>query len=300
MESSPLRTASANQRRRGGYCGAAQPQGRQCRYGLEDFEEIARALAKPLCEFGTSQTLLVAFWNAALAYVAAEATDRLEFLSLGVVHFVCGLTSDSAESVLGLLENEAVDTVRSIPLTGLLGISQTSCGCMCLVSSDPQGKGTDVYFGMQATQGLAEAVAGSDLMEACMEALRGKAAKKPMPSALKKKGGAKGGARKKARFEGDDSDGGSPGDGGAVGPAVQPKAKVPSTKENVKKLIGSGGGWMKRRAAAAEEEEEEAEDEIEDSGVRHRCGTTSLVSHHICASATNASGCRALWQDCAY
>ena len=124
--------------------------------------------------------------------------------------------------------------------------------------------------GVQATQSLADAVTASDVMDACMDALRGKAAKKPMPSALKKKGAAKAGGRKKARFEGADSDDGSAGGGGAAAAAdaQRPKAKVPATKANVNKLISGGGGWMKRRKAAEEEEEEGDADEIEDSDVR--------------------------------
>lgn len=78
---------------------------------MEDFEEIARALAKPLCEFGTSQALLLAVWNAALAYVRGAAAERLEFLSLGLAHFVRGLNADTAEAVLAQLEGDAVDPV---------------------------------------------------------------------------------------------------------------------------------------------------------------------------------------------
>ena len=86
------------------------------RYGMEDFEEIARALAKPLNEFGTSQGLLLSVWSAALSYVAAAATERLELVSLGMVHFVPGLNADSAENVLAQLETEAVGTVRPLLL----------------------------------------------------------------------------------------------------------------------------------------------------------------------------------------
>lgn len=140
-----------------------------------------------------------------------------------------------------------------------------------------------VRGGVQATQSLADAVTASDVMDACMDALRGKAAKKPMPSALKKKGAAKAGGRKKARFEGADSDDGSADGGGAAAAAdaPRPKAKVPATKANVNKLISGGGGWMKRRKAAEEEEEEGDADEIEDSDVRR-----SLLARMIACSAT--------------
>eukprot|EP00892_Ulva_mutabilis_P001238 jgi/Ulvmu1/11114/UM070_0030.1 len=199
----------------------------ESRYGMEDFQEIARALAKPLNEFGTSQALLLSVWNAGLGYVAAAAPERLEFISLGMVHFVPGLNAESAETVLGQLESESIDM----------------------------------------TQGLAEAVAGSDVVEPCLRVLREKAAKKPMPSALKKKGAAKGG-RKKARFQkGADSDGDSDDDAAGAGKEARPrpKAKVPATKENVNKLISGGGGWVKRRGGESDEEEEDEEDAIEDT-----------------------------------
>lgn len=82
---------------------------------MEDFEEIARALAKPLNEFGTAQGLLLSVWSAALAYVAAAAAERLEFITLGMVHFVPGLNADSADTVLAQLETESVGTVRPLP-----------------------------------------------------------------------------------------------------------------------------------------------------------------------------------------
>lgn len=114
-----------------------------------------------------------------------------------------------------------------------------------------------------------------------MDALRGKAAKKPLPSALKKKGAAKPGGRKKARFgDGGDSDDSSQGAAVDVTAAARPKAKVPATKENVNKLISGGGGWIKRRRSAAEEQEEEP-DEIEDSEVRTPQRTPRQSVHKI-------------------
>lgn len=97
---------------------------------MEDFDEIAKSLAKPLCEFGTSQALLLSLWAAAVKYVGVAPTERLEFLSLGMMHFVRGLNADSAETVLGMLENDGVGVVRPpVPnLAAPLG-SLSLCSC---------------------------------------------------------------------------------------------------------------------------------------------------------------------------
>jgi hypothetical protein len=76
-----------------------------CRYGVEDFADIAAALAGPMAEFVTAQPLLLALWRGAIAWVAAEPEGRAEYLTLGLTHFAAGLSGPSAEAVLMQLEH---------------------------------------------------------------------------------------------------------------------------------------------------------------------------------------------------
>lgn len=76
------------------------------RYGLEDFDEIAAILARPLAEFGTPQPMLVSLWSSAVAFVAKDAANRTEYFTYAMIHFTPGLSSDSATAVLKKLEEE--------------------------------------------------------------------------------------------------------------------------------------------------------------------------------------------------
>lgn len=82
------------------------------RYGLEDFEEIAGVLARPLTEFGTPQPMLASLWSAAAAFVAKDCASRTEYLSYAMVSFIPGLSSGTAAAVLKKLEAGATDDVR--------------------------------------------------------------------------------------------------------------------------------------------------------------------------------------------
>lgn len=81
------------------------------RYGLEDFDEIAHILARPLTEFGTPQPMLASLWSAAAAFVAKDPASRTEYLSYAMLHFIPGLSSDSAAVIIKKLEAGATDEV---------------------------------------------------------------------------------------------------------------------------------------------------------------------------------------------
>ena len=86
------------------------------RYGLEDFEEIAGVLARPLAEFGTPQPMLAALWSAGAAFVAQDCTRRTEYLCHALVHFAPGLSAATAASALKKLGAGAPDEVRAVVL----------------------------------------------------------------------------------------------------------------------------------------------------------------------------------------
>lgn len=58
------------------------------RYGLDDFSQIADLLSKPLSQFGTPASVVLALWDCALEYYDAQPEEHHEFMSRGMAHFV--------------------------------------------------------------------------------------------------------------------------------------------------------------------------------------------------------------------
>jgi hypothetical protein len=81
------------------------------RYGLEDFDEIARILAHPLTEFGIPQTMLLPLWSAAAQFVSKDPSGRTEYFTYAMVHFIPGLSPESAATIQKKLEAGATDEV---------------------------------------------------------------------------------------------------------------------------------------------------------------------------------------------
>lgn len=139
--------------------------------------------------------------------------------------------------------------------------------------------------------------------EQFLAALRKRASKKPMPSAMKGNKGKKPAAKRITFVDSDDEEGGAGGDeddqegggsdddaedgdfmngngkaetgrgnqkGGKGGKAKNKggkgaKGRQVANVENVKKLVDLGGGWKRRARAEEEGEEDEIEDDIDDS-----------------------------------